>query len=114
MANTKTGIAIAALAALAAVASVPMVPTNITLSWNPQADVDSFYLYGSTNLNAPMPWPAVTNTPGTNSQITIQILPSQQFFYLTASNFWGESGPSNTVRTPPSVAAGAVAIRKGP
>jgi hypothetical protein len=64
-------------------------------------DPDTFILRATNNLTAPLPWPVVTNVSGSNRTVTISMLPGRRFFYLTASNYWGESDASNTAMTPP-------------
>lgn len=106
---------VALLCAAAALlhAGVASGPTSVTLAWNPQPQLDSnavFNLYGSTNVSLPVSqWMYLTSAPaatvsGTNSwpttNLTVTMTPGVFFFYLTASNFWGESGPSNQAGTP--------------
>jgi hypothetical protein len=91
-------------------AFVPSGPTTITLAWNYQQDIDAFYVYQSTNVTAAMPWQPCTNTAA--SSVTIQVMPGRMFYYVTASNFWGESGPSNTIGTPAVPAATNVTVRR--
>jgi len=111
MKNRKTLMVILALLSIAA---VQMTPTPITLAWNPQPDADAYYVYASTNVAAPMPWAPITNTPALVApSVTIQPVPSRMFYYVTASNFWGESGPSNTIGTPAVVTNSSLSIRKG-
>lgn len=94
-------------------AGVASGPTPVTLGWNPQPQLDSnavFKLYGSTNVSLPVTqWTYLTSAPavtvsGTNSwpttNLVVTMTPGMFFFYLTASNFWGESGPSNGTSTP--------------
>jgi hypothetical protein len=79
---------------------MPPEPVTVTLSWtNAPADqeVTAYYVRQATNITGP--WTVVVAT--TNTQRTIT-LPSQGrwFWFVTASNFWGESIPSNTNSTP--------------
>ena len=78
-------------------------------------DVPWFYIRATNSLaGQPGAWPviyaqpwtntAVTNFDGTNLTFAISYQvtpPGQMFFVATASNFWGESGLSNTSATPP-------------
>ena len=78
----------------------------VTLSWDYPAyelsDKLTFKVYSSATMVLPLEsWPVLTNVSGTNLSVKLQILPGQRFFYMTASNFWGESGPSNLIGTPP-------------
>lgn len=63
----------------------------------------SFYIYGSTNLAAPVSsWPVLTNIIGTNLACDLWLAPAQYFFVGTASNFWGETSiTSNLCSVPP-------------
>lgn len=98
----RAGVVSACLAALLAFGGVATGPTQVTLAWNPQSGVDTFYLYTSTNAALPLnQWTPLTNAPGTATNLVVIMTPGQQFFFLTASNLWGESGPSNTANTPP-------------
>lgn len=78
---------------------------NIRLLWdytNSTTLPDVFKLYHSIDLALPLTnWSYMTNTSGTNLSLVLQIPPGQHFFYLTASNFWGEGPPSNVASTPP-------------
>jgi hypothetical protein len=107
------GAAILFIWTVCALAGVVVGPTSVTFAWNPQPGLDtnaSYNLYGSNNLTVPLSqWPLLSNIPavtvsGTNSwpttNLTVVMTPSAFFFYLTASNFWGESGPSNVAGTP--------------
>ncbi len=66
-----------------------------------------FVLYSSTNLVEPLVnWSVITNvdnslciTNGTNIILTIPLGIGTRFFYLTASNYFGESDPSNVTNT---------------
>lgn len=87
------------------------IKTNVTL----QADYPtnavstdlSFNLYSSTNAALPLSsWSVLTNVTypgcmvnGTNVQVTVPIQPGNMFFYMTASNWFGESNPSNVTNT---------------
>ena len=59
-----------------------------------------FKLYSTDDLALPMSqWPVKVVVPGTNTTATVPMTNGWQFFYVTASNEWGESVPSNTVTT---------------
>lgn len=97
------------------VAFIPAGPTPVTLEWDSKPGVATFKLYSSTDLAIPLAnWTLLTNVPGTQTNVTIQMNPGAMWFYLTASNFWGETGPSNITNTPVVPAATNLAIRKGP
>lgn len=90
------------LIAGAVLASVPMVPTSVVLAWDQSTNQpDVFKLYCSADMAVPLNlWTNVATVAGTNTCITNVMLPGKMFFYVTASNFWGESGPSNVTNTP--------------
>lgn len=68
----------------------------LSLAWEyPAADEVTFTVYRSGDL---VTWQPLTNTGKTN--IALAVVPGKAFYYVTASNFWGESDPSNTVGTP--------------
>lgn len=103
------------LLCVSSLALVPLIPTTITFSWTSQPGVDSFNLYTSDTLQLPLTnWLLLTNILGTNSSFSVLVTPGPQFYYLTASNFWGESGPSVVVSTPPVPTNSVLNIRKGP
>lgn len=73
----------------------PMV--TVTISWsfptNQQTPDLKFRLRSSTNLTIKLSlWPVVTNIPGTNRAVKWPMLKQNEFFTLTASNSFGESG----------------------
>lgn len=93
--------------AWAGLGAIPTGPTSVTLAWDPEPGIDVLKIYASTNVSAPVnTWTVLTNIPGvvsnsypaTNVQVVIQ--PGQMFFYITASNLWGETGPSNITNSP--------------
>ena len=103
----KTKIAI--LLAFAAFIGIAASPQTIRLIWNGQAQVDAFKIYGTNDITAPLTnWPLLITVPGNVTQALYIMQPGQTFFYVTASNFWGESGPSNVTNTP-TVATNPVA-----
>jgi hypothetical protein len=85
-------------------ASVPAV-TTIRLTWNyptnELAGIDKFKIYFSTNAAAPLTnWVVLTNVTSPALTATVALAPQAGFFFCTASNFWGESLPSNTNALP--------------
>ena len=71
----------------------------ITLLWdaNPPSDeVERYYVWQTTNVS--VPFVQVTNV-ATNG-IAFDRVPGRYYFYVTASNWWGMSAPSNTTNTP--------------
>ena len=76
-------------------------PITIQLFWNGQPNVDAYKIYGTNSLSVPQTnWPLLTVVGGTVSNTSLTMQPQQFFFYVTASNFWGESIPSNVANTP--------------
>ncbi len=77
---------------------------TISLTWDydTNSPPDVFKLYTSTNAAMPTTnWTLVAGVSGTIRNITISNINAQQcFFYVTASNWWGESTPSNVAGTP--------------
>ena len=78
----------------------PLPGVLVRFIWDPNDPADQvtgYYLHQATNLAGP--WTIVGSTNGTNYAL---LLPrkGQWFFYVTASNFWGMSEPSNIVTTP--------------
>lgn len=59
-----------------------------------------FKLYSHTNANEPATNWAVTILPGTGTTARVVMIPERRFWFVTASNFWGESGPSNIAGAP--------------
>lgn len=87
------------MAALAAIASA----AALTLTWDPnpaEDQVTSYQVYQATNVAGP--YTLIGST--TNTSFTLPLPPGRYFFYVTASNFWTESSPSQTVSTPPLAA----------
>jgi hypothetical protein len=106
---------------------------TVTLVWDDKLNVDTngvptadaWYIHSSTSMSIPLDqwvvmtnltwvdWHARTNMIGTNYFLTIQMAPSQKFFYVCPSNFWGEASPSNIAGTPaPTTNLTDVKIRK--
>lgn len=105
--NAALALLVIPLLLLAAGSSVPTGPTPITLAWNyPTNELSTnltFRLYHSTNITVPLTnWTVITNIAGTNTSVSLPVLPGAHFFALTASNFWGESDFSNVASTPPA------------
>ena len=96
------------LALLALIASSVLLPAQIdgrvTLQWDyPLDELDgvTFTVYHTTNAAAPVSdWAPIASITATN-RIPLTVIPGRNFFACTASNFWGESVPSNVAATPP-------------
>lgn len=122
----KKTIAIPALLILWAVAALGLtllpVKNQFALKWDYTNDVRidptfCFVIYTSADLSNPITnWSVYTNVSGSNSwtaemesnnvvyavsNVSAQL--SQQYWFVTASNFFGESLPSNTVTSPPAL-----------
>ena len=96
--------------------SVPMqVLTNVAAT--------NFLPFQGTNfqiINNDQYWPnpptVTTGFMATNCLAAFSIQPGQHFFYVTASNFWGESALSDPAATPPVApfVGGSLRIEKIP
>lgn len=99
-----------ALLALCLCLAAQAEPPPITLEWDYSDPVppDLFTLYVSDSPNTPFgTWRIFMDIPGrdvmtgqTANQVIIHLTPGRYCFYITASNFWGESEPSNVACTP--------------
>lgn len=82
-----------------------VTPRSLTLAWDyPEYDDATnkltFKVYASDTLNPPN-WQVAGTVEYPTKQITLQnVTPGKRFYYVTASNFWGESDPSNVAQTP--------------
>jgi hypothetical protein len=77
---------------------------RVVLSWittDTNLSAITFRVYHSTNLVRPAPWDYYAEVQGTNLLRTT-LVPGVHFMYCTASNFWGETSPSNIAGTPPA------------
>lgn len=98
------------------------VKNQFALKWDYTNDVRvdptfCFVIYTSDDLSNPITnWSTYTNISGSNSWTgevesnnfvyalsNVSASLSQQFWFATASNFFGESLPSNTVTSPPAL-----------
>ena len=91
---------------------------TVTLVWDyPSAELNTnltFKLYHSINPTLPLAqWTPFTNIAGTNLSVALSIDVGVHFFFLTASNWWGESDPSNVASTPAPPRSGVLMIRRG-
>lgn len=80
---------------------------EVILEWNPSPttqEVKGYSIWMATNIGGP--WQRITNTIGTETNATVSVpAPGAYFFFCTATNFWGESEPSNIAWTPPKATA---------
>lgn len=79
----------------------------VTLIWNASpsetgdTNTEFYVLHGTTNLALPLiEWPIIATVPAGTNQGNVFFPVVAACFYLTFSNAWGESGPSNQVCTP--------------
>lgn len=87
---------------------------DLRFEWDyPDASPDAFCLYSSTNLALPLTnWAKVTTAPGDSRTLTLPAVEAgAHFYFLTASNMWGESDPSNVAATPGTPAAGTLRVK---
>lgn len=88
---------------LLALLAASALAANLTFIWDPNPpdeEVVVYRLYTSSNAVGPFTFCAAT-TNGTQTTLTItNAVQGRAFFYLTASNFWGESLASDHVNTP--------------
>ena len=108
----------ALLAPLQPLSAGTLASDTVTLAWDyPLAELTTnltFKLYHSTNpAIPPTQWTPFTNIVGTNLSAALSIDVGVHFFFLTASNWWGESDPSNVASTPPPPRSGVLVIRRG-
>jgi hypothetical protein len=62
----------------------------------------TFRVYATTNLSFPLTnWTVIKTVVGTNTSVTVRVVPGQNYFAMTASNMWLESDFSNVALTPP-------------
>lgn len=86
----------------------PVMPgemrNSVALSWDYDTNnaPDVFKLYSSGDISSPLTnWPLVATVSGNVHDISIgNLVPQQAWFYVTASNWWGESLPSNLAGIP--------------
>lgn len=99
---------LAALGTIGLAFTFGAIKNAVTLEWTPQdpgwQTNETFNLRGSPDISVAFSnWPIITNVAGTNA-VTIPLQPQLYFFYVTASNYWGESSNSNVAYTPPPAA----------
>lgn len=87
--------------------SLPLMAQSatITLAWDPNDPKDQvakYTLYRASSANGP--WAKVQDVTGTTTTLS-GLVSGIYYFYVTASNNWGESAPSNIVNTPPPAGA---------
>lgn len=73
---------------------------TLVFTWDPSSPdelIEATYLYGATNVTGP--YTIVGSVQGSTNSLSITSGAVRMFFYVTASNMWGEGPPSNTVTT---------------
>lgn len=73
---------------------------EVTLMWNasdPTEEIQRYFIYQATNVTGP--FGVVTNVSTNTVRLTLPE-PGRYFWFVTASNFWFESAPSNITNTP--------------
>lgn len=89
-------------AAPTAILNVSMVkagPSTIQLSWPANDSSQQITIYNVyTSASKSGPFTPVGSTSGTT--LTAVVSPGVSYFYVTASNFWGETDPGTIVNTP--------------
>lgn len=81
------------------VAMVKAGANSVQLSWpanDPSQQITAYNVYTSGSKTGP--FTPVGSTPGTT--LTVAVTPGISYFYVTASNFWGETDPGTIVSTP--------------
>lgn len=89
---------------LGLVATPGVYRKTVTLGWDFPPGLDTncvVNIYGSTDASLPLTqWAWRTNVPYPQTNVSLPIFPSRQFFVATCSNYWGESDFSNVATTP--------------
>lgn len=98
----RVHLAVISLLLMAVALSANLGDGRVTVMWDyPEAELPgvTFRIYHSTNLSQPLPWNFFLAVEATN-RAHLVLTPGVNFAYVTASNFWGESAPSNVAGTP--------------
>lgn len=127
--QSSLAAAVACLIISAAAAAFGAYRSTVILEWEMtpgQTIPDGFVLHATNDLSAPLTnWPVYTTYVSTNvwsisnqvyqspvtNRATLPVTPGNQFFYLTASNIWGESPPSGVAGLPSTPTNGVLRIR---
>lgn len=73
---------------------------NLPLTWDLNPTTESVLKYSVYQANGPTGTFVKVLDVTTNHATIPNLTPGMYRFYVTASNVWGESGPSNIVQTP--------------
>jgi hypothetical protein len=114
--NTNLIKLLSALVLMAAAAWASPLRTSVILAWNyPTNELSTnlvFKIYASPDSAVPLTnWTLLMTVTGTNLQATVSLNPTNMFFFVTASNLWGESDPSNVVSAPAPPRSGFLQIK---
>lgn len=91
-------------------ASPALKKLKLVWDWTGPIQEQNFYVHMSTDPFLPLTnWPAIAFVQGTN-EYRIEPLQQKAFYYVTATNMWGESDPSNTA-TASSAPRGPTVLR---
>lgn len=75
----------------------PLKSLKLVWDWVGPIQEQNFMVHMSTDPFLPLTnWPAIAFVQGTN-EYRIQPLQQKAFYYVTTTNMWGESDPSNPV-----------------
>lgn len=100
----KTNLIVAVALLALAFTGAPLRNT-ITFTWGPYSPSElntnlTFRIYSSFDVAVPLTnWALFTNASGVTN-ITVAMTPTNRYFFITASNLWGESSPSAVASTP--------------
>jgi hypothetical protein len=93
---------VAFLFALLCSVTLAAAPQFVTVGWfypDSGIDIDCFKIYSSGDLAVPLAqWKLAATVPGSNLVADLPVYTVKAFYYVTASNYLGESTPSNTLR----------------
>jgi hypothetical protein len=92
---------------------------RVRLTWSYPTTTDTslvFKIYTSTSMSIPLTnWTVVATVPYNARSYDLTVTPGEQFFVMTASNFWGQGDFSNVAGTPPAPSiGGSLAVQKLP
>jgi len=98
MRTQRLGLVVMAILLLVSVAWA----ANITLQWDPNSAIEQITGYSVYQSLDNVTWTKIADVTGTTHVIP-GLTPGRYSWRVTASNAWGESGPSNVVSTPPGL-----------
>jgi hypothetical protein len=98
--STIPFVAVALLVSVVRATPPATLVATIDLGTNSTADIDAIKVYWSPTPAAPLPWQLLSVAQGPTTNVVFPFTPQRGYFYVTASNMWGESGPSNVTNVP--------------